>query len=321
MKYICGSDRGDKPLNCVCGRFMVRRDAGEGWRRGGGRAASRDPPPAAAVAPAGEAAEPVPGGAGGNHMQTQHERSRYRSASHSQPRKRLPVLTQLPGAAPASCACQGPGLAVLQGGGVPAPGTAPGAMLLPRCSPRCSAFPPHTLCLSPLWEASRCPGHAASAQLSLPASPARARSRQREHLAGLPCPPVLIFGATTTRISLQHAGTGRPPVGLGSASLAGRFLVWVGKPSPEGRASPCPTPCRCPVAGLHPAPGAGHPGPDGRRQREQKPWGWPKQEELRGGSGDTDRGRGRGRPHLHRSWAPLAPCQPAPTATFISVIN
>lgn len=36
MKYICGSERGDKLLNCVCGRFMVRRDAGEGWRRRGG---------------------------------------------------------------------------------------------------------------------------------------------------------------------------------------------------------------------------------------------------------------------------------------------
>lgn len=258
-------------------------------------------------------------------MQTQRERSRYRSASHSQARKRLPVLTQLPGAAPASCACQGLGLAVLQGGGAPAPGTALGAMLLPRCSPRCSAFPPRTLCLSPFWEACSHPGHAPSAQLSLPASPARARSRQREHLAGLPCPPVLIFAATTTRSSLQHAGTEWPPVGaqLGpfSKPSAARFLVWVGKPSPDGRASPCPTPCRCPVAGLHPAPGAGHSDPDGRRRREQKPWGWPKQEELRGGSGDTDRDQGRGWPHLHRSWAPLAPRQPAPTATFISVIN
>lgn len=28
MKYICGSACGDKLLNCVCGRFMVRRDGG-----------------------------------------------------------------------------------------------------------------------------------------------------------------------------------------------------------------------------------------------------------------------------------------------------
>lgn len=36
---------------------------------------------------------------------------------------------------------------------------------------------------------------------------------------------------------------------------------------------------------------------------------------------DADGCRGRDRPHLPRSWAPLVPHQPVPTATFISVIN
>lgn len=69
MKYICGSARGDKLLNCVCGRFMVRREAGG---RQGGRAAAALPQPAGPSRLRGRQRSPR-WGPGGDHMRTQRE--------------------------------------------------------------------------------------------------------------------------------------------------------------------------------------------------------------------------------------------------------
>lgn len=69
MKYICGSARGDKLLNCVCSRFMVW---GAGSGEVGGRAASQRPQPARPSHLRGRQQSPRRGHSR-DHMQTQRE--------------------------------------------------------------------------------------------------------------------------------------------------------------------------------------------------------------------------------------------------------
>lgn len=70
MKYICGSARGDKLLNCVCGRFMVRRDGG--GQAGDAALPAAIPQLAGPSRLRGRQGSPRRGH-GGDHMQSQRE--------------------------------------------------------------------------------------------------------------------------------------------------------------------------------------------------------------------------------------------------------
>lgn len=254
MKYICGSARGDKLLNCVCGRFMARTEGG--GQAGGPR---RQPP---SPSPQGHRARE--GGSGARAGGTAGTTCK---PGVNDPATDLQVTGSLASAFRADSAARGrasqlhlparPRLLALRGGSAPFPALPPrwaaGVTLLAAPGEqtplhRLEGFHP-VLSLDPAPEPapgsgqtpSSHSGHAPSAQRSLPAS-----------LAPSPDPPCCAQSQQQQPAALprEHAGPSSllsPQPGSATVTVGMGSAAWVGRGTQTGARAG--TVLTCPVLG------------------------------------------------------------------------